>query len=39
MLSKGLSMVFSIVSSVDKGTKGDPFYPEFNTYWPVPWKT
>jgi len=39
MLSKGLSMVFSIVSSVDTGTKGDPFYPEFNTYWPVPWRT
>lgn len=35
-ISKGLSMMLSIVRTLDEQPKGDPFFPEFKTYWPLP---
>jgi hypothetical protein len=35
-IAKGLSMMLSIVQTVDDSHVGDPFYPEFRTYWPMP---
>ncbi len=35
-ITKGLSMMLSIVQSVDRPRQGDPLYPEFKTYWPQP---
>jgi hypothetical protein len=35
-LSKGLSVMLSIVRMIDQIPDKDPFYPDFQTYWPVP---
>lgn len=35
-ISKGLGMMLSIVSSIDSRGDGDPLFPEFMTYWPIP---
>jgi hypothetical protein len=33
-LSKGLNMMLSIVMMLNERSDGDPFFPEFKTYWP-----
>jgi hypothetical protein len=33
-ISKGLSIMLSIMMATDKQADGDPFYPEFKTFWP-----
>lgn len=33
-IEKGLSVLTSIVKMIDERRQGDPFYPEFKTYWP-----
>jgi hypothetical protein len=33
-ISKGLSVMLSIMTATDKKVEGDPFYPEFSTFWP-----
>jgi hypothetical protein len=35
-VSKGLSVMLSIVQMMDQTLAKDPFYPDFQTYWPVP---
>jgi hypothetical protein len=35
-ISKGLSAMISIVSATQGERDGDPFFPEFETYWPRP---
>ena len=33
-ISKGLSVMLSIMMATDDKVRGDPFYPEFKTFWP-----
>jgi hypothetical protein len=33
-ISKGLSVMLSIMMATNKQADGDPFYPEFKTFWP-----
>lgn len=35
-ISKGLSVLLSIVKEMDSRPTNDPFFPEFQTYWPRP---
>ena len=32
-ISKGLSVLLSIVQTTSEGSRGDPLFPEFETYW------
>jgi hypothetical protein len=36
VISKGLSVMASIVKMADESKEGEPLYPEFMTYWPRP---
>ncbi|WP_315807111.1 MULTISPECIES: hypothetical protein [unclassified Bradyrhizobium] len=36
MLSKGLNVIASILRTVDNPGEPNPFFPEFQTYWPRP---
>jgi hypothetical protein len=35
-ISKGLSVMLSIMMATNEQVKGSPFYPEFRTFWPRP---